>query len=291
MDERPGPASFGFVSQRQRLSYVDWGNAAAPTLLLVHGSRDHARSWDWTAEALRADWHVVALDLRGHGDSAWSPEGRYDFATYLYDLAQLVRQLGDRPLAMVGHSLGAHIALRFAGLYPDKVSRLVAVEAVGAPPRVDAPTDATPADVRMRLWIEQKRDAAARAPRLYDDLAEAAARMIAENPRLSPERAQHLTRHGAVRSEDGRWSWKFDNLLRVWPYPDMPEAAVEALWRAITCPVLLVHGQESWPSDVPGRLRAALPAARHLEMAGAGHWPHHDRFDAFVGEVMRFLSA
>ena len=72
-----GPTSHSFVSQRLRLHYNDWGNAGAPPLLLQHGGRDHSRSWDWVARELRRDWRVIAPDLRGHGDSAWSPNGTY----------------------------------------------------------------------------------------------------------------------------------------------------------------------------------------------------------------------
>src|ERR1043166_9194487 len=71
----PGPTSRIFFSQRLRLHYVDWGNAEAPPLLLVHGGRDHCRNWDWLAERLGRDWHIIAPDLRGHGDSQWSQDG------------------------------------------------------------------------------------------------------------------------------------------------------------------------------------------------------------------------
>ena len=68
-----GPTSHRFVSQRLDLHYLNWGNPGAPLLVLVHGGRDHARNWDWVAQALRYDWHIICPDLRGHGDSAWSP--------------------------------------------------------------------------------------------------------------------------------------------------------------------------------------------------------------------------
>ena len=88
-----GPTSRFYVSQRLRLHYVDWGNPDAPPLILLHGGRDHSRSWDWTAAALRNDWHVIAPDLRGHGDSAWSPDGAYMMPYFIHDLAQLIHQL------------------------------------------------------------------------------------------------------------------------------------------------------------------------------------------------------
>ena len=70
-----GPTSHSFISQRLRLHYVDWGNENAPPLILLHGGRDHCRNWDWVAQRLRNDYHIIAPDLRGHGDSAYAPSG------------------------------------------------------------------------------------------------------------------------------------------------------------------------------------------------------------------------
>src|SRR6266496_3330561 len=106
-DNMPGPTSHTYFSQRLRLHYVDWGNAGKPPLLLIHGGRDHCRNWDWTADALRDSWHIIALDLRGHGDSQWSTDGSYTMAGYIYDLAQLVHQQRLAPVTIVAHSLGA----------------------------------------------------------------------------------------------------------------------------------------------------------------------------------------
>ena len=102
----PGPTSRIFFSQRLRLHYVDWGNAGAPPLLLVHGGRDHCRNWDWVAEELGHDWHIIAPDLRGHGDSQWSHDGTYMMAGYIYDMAQLIHQLKLAPVTILAHSLG-----------------------------------------------------------------------------------------------------------------------------------------------------------------------------------------
>ena len=91
--ESGGPTSHSYISQRLRLHYVDWGNPAAPPLLLVHGGRDHCRNWDWVAQELRKDYHVIAPDLRGHGDSQWITGGTYNTNDYVYDIAQLIHQL------------------------------------------------------------------------------------------------------------------------------------------------------------------------------------------------------
>ena len=80
------PASHYFYSDRLKLQFWDWGTGGKPVLILVHGSRDHARSWDWIARALRDDYHVYALDLRGHGNSAWAPGALYSPAEHILDL-------------------------------------------------------------------------------------------------------------------------------------------------------------------------------------------------------------
>ena len=85
-----GPTSHLYFSQRLRLHYVTWGEENAPALLLIHGGRDHCRNWDWVAERLADRYHIVAPDLRGHGDSEWASGGSYSEINFVYDVAQLV---------------------------------------------------------------------------------------------------------------------------------------------------------------------------------------------------------
>lgn len=285
-----GPTSRIYFSQRLRLHYVDWGNPEAPPLLLLHGGRDHCRNWDWVAEAMRAGWHVVAPDLRGHGDSAWSQAGNYTMAAYIYDLAQLVHQQKLAPVTIVAHSLGGNISLRYAGIYPEQVRKLVAIEGLGPSPRRIAQHAGVDIAERMRNWVEEQRGLSGRLPRRYPSIEAALARMQAENKRLSPEQARHLTQHGVNQNEDATYSWKFDNYVRIWQPYDMTNAEIEQLWSRITCPTLLVYGAESWASnpEKDGRLRH-FRSAEVVSVPGAGHWVHHDRLDVFVGELRRFL--
>src|SRR5690242_3604075 len=213
--------SHTFFSQRLRLHYVDWGNAGRPPLLLLHGGRDHCRNWDWTAAALRDHWHVICPDLRGHGDSQWSPDGSYTIAGYIYDLAQLIHQQRLAPVTIVAHSLGGQIALRYAGLYPDTVARLAAIEGLGPSPAQMQKFKARTIVERMDEWIGEQRGLAGRMPRRYNSIEDAFHRMQEENPRLTAEQARHLTVHGANQNEDGTYSWKFDNYVRAWPPYDM----------------------------------------------------------------------
>src|SRR5579875_567488 len=217
MDERSieeeglGPASHSYISQRLRLHYVDWGNPGAPPLLLIHGGRDHCRNWDWVARRLRNDFHVIAPDLRGHGDSAFSPSGDYSMAAFLYDIAQLIHQQGLAPLRIVAHSMGGAIALRYAGVFPENVARLAVIEGLGRSPDMEARRSSVPPEKRIANWISNERALAGRLPRRYASIEEAVARMQSENRHLSPTQARHLTVHGVSQNEDGTYSWKFDN--------------------------------------------------------------------------------
>lgn len=288
MSDIIGPTSHYFYSQRLKLHYVDWGNPEAPPLLLVHGGRDHARNWDWVALRLRTEYHIVAPDLRGHGDSQWAVGGSYSVADYTLDLAQLIEALQLPPLLLIGHSLGGSVALHYAATYPERVNKVVAIEGLGPPPWLVAERSARE---RMRDWIAEMQALARRHPRRYASLEEAMARMREANPHLTEEQARHLTVHGCYRAEDGTYLWKFDNYVRATsPYLEGMRDA-RAMWSEIRCPVLLVRGEESWASDPAKDGRAAaFRNATVVNIPKAGHWVHHDQLDEFLRVVRKFFD-
>src|SRR3974390_578712 len=110
------PVSHYFYSHRLKLQFWDWGASDKPALILVHGTRDHARSWDQVARVLCKDYHVYALDLRGHGNSAWAPGALYSISEHVLDLSVLLDIINDFPIRLMGHSLGGSIVLHYAGL-------------------------------------------------------------------------------------------------------------------------------------------------------------------------------
>lgn len=290
-----GPTNQTFISQRLRLNYVDWGASDAngrgkPPLVLVHGGRDHARSWDWTAEQLCRDWHVVAMDHRGHGDSDWVSDGNYHANDMVYDLAQLIHQLGVGPVTIVSHSMGGNVALRYAGVFPEMVRKIVAIEGLGPSPARQAELRATPYPRRFAEWIGKKRAASGRIPRRYDSIEAAFRRMIEENSYLTEEQARHLTIHGVNRNEDGSYSWKFDPHLNVWGVEDIADEFLQQTWEAIACPTLLLYGADSWASNPAkdGRIRH-FNHAEVIEFERAGHWLHHDQFERFMAVLRDFL--
>jgi len=285
-----GPTSQSFISQRLRLNYVDWGNPGAPPLILLHGGRDHCRNWDWVAADLRRDYHIIAPDLRGHGDSAWSTSGDYSMGAFVYDLAQLIHQQGLGPTRIVAHSLGGNIALRYAGAFPETVSKLVAIEGLGPSPTMMADRAARSPVERMRAWVADTRKLAGRVPRRYATLEDAFHRMQAENRHLTEAQARYLTVHGAMQNEDGTYSWKFDNYVRAFTPVDFAPEDLQAIWGNIACPILFVNGAESWASNpqTDGRM-AYFQDGRVAVFEGAGHWVHHDKLDEFLAVAREFL--
>lgn len=289
--ENFGPTSHTFYSQRLQLRYVDWGNHSAPPLLLVHGGKDHCRSWDWVARQLAKDWHVIAPDLRGHGDSAWSVDGNYSMQAYLYDLSQLIHQLKLAPVTIVAHSLGGMISLRYAGLYPENVKQIVAIEGLGASPAELEKWKAIPIHERLHKWLEDKRGLSGKSHRRYASFDDALIRMKEANTFLSNEQVTHLTQHGVIQNEDGTFSWKFDTYNYQWSPVDLTSEQIHTLWRAINCPTLLCYGNDSWASnpETDGRIKY-FSNAEVVDFDNAGHWLHHDQFKKFMQALNAFLE-
>ena len=286
-----GPTSHMYYSQRLRLHYVDWGNEDAPPMLMVHGGRDHCRNRDWVAEAFRDEYHVIAPDLRGHGDSEWAVGGTYGLFDFVADLAQLVHQKQLAPVTILSHSLGGNVSLHYAGLYPESVKRIVAIEGLGPSPKMLAERAKVAPHERLTGWIDTLRKFSGRTPRKYATLEDALTRMREENPHLSAEQARHLTIHGSAQNEDGTYSWKFDNYVRAFSPLFLRAEETYELYGRIQCPALLVRGTESWASDprVDGRADH-FADARVVNVENAGHWVHHDQLDEFLSLTRAFLE-
>ena len=283
------PQVMRFTSAGLSLNAWQWPNPGKPILLLMHGGRDHARSWDYVVAALGADYHVIAPDLRGHGDSDWSPEGHYALADHVLDLAALVEQLPPGPLTIVAHSLGGNIALRLAGIWPDRFDAIAGIECLELPLTRSPPVDAIALAELWREWIEQRHAIDRRAPRHYPSIAAAAQRMSDQFPTLDAALVDHLARHAVRESSDG-WSWKYDNRSRLRPPDDIASHEFDALLANVRCPVQLFYGDQSWvPLPSPDRL-ALLPSIDLRRITGAGHWLHHERLAEFVGAVRPFLD-
>ncbi len=280
------PESRYYYSQRLKLHYAVWGDEDKPPLMLIHGGRDHCRNWDRVALALNDRYTIYAPDLRGHGDSGWALGSMYSLPEFVLDIATLVAELGEDPLTIMGHSLGGAIALQYAGTFPNRVRKVVAVEGLG-PPTIEH----KPAHLRMRQWIDHMHEMERRLPRRYASIEDATHRMLEANPHLAAEMAHYLTLYGTRHNDDGTLSWKFDNYVRVHsPYEFNLEDAQD-IWSRIQAPVLLIKGAESWAPDPKKSGRAmTIRNYRSVTIQDAGHWVHHDQTDRFLEVVTEFLG-
>lgn len=280
------PRQFFVDSQRIKISCWDWGNESAPPLVLVHGGRDHARSWDRTALAFRDDFHVVAFDLRGHGDSGWSPGGNYGLPDNGLDLVRVIETVG-KPAHVISHSYGASVSLLTAGAYPEYFSALVAIEGTHSLNPLDE-TAVGPSWVRK--WGDRLRGYETQVSQPYATIEAAARRMKENNPRLQDDVLADLVGY-AAKPVDGGFMWKYDLWVNGRNSMEVRRAELPAFWEAITCPVLHVYGLESnalrrqHPDPLPH-----FKSARIVEIAGAGHWIHHDQPAALQSAIREFFD-
>ena len=280
------PADRFYESQGLRLHYVDWGNVSAPLLILVHGGLDHCRNWDAIARELQPHFHVMAPDLRGHGDSEWAKGSSYSLTDNVYDLTRLMRFAGLQDAAIVGHSMGGMVALAYAGTYPEQVSRLGVLDGAflsGSQP--------APIHEQMTRWISQLDRIAEHQESTFRNIEEAAQRLSTRNKRLTPALALHLASHGVRKGADGLYRWKFDHYQRARAPYRLSSDEYVALWSRITCPTLLMWGDESFlPDPEAAGLLAHFTGAEMEKIAGSGHWLHHDRLDEILAALRRFFD-
>jgi esterase len=269
---RPAPVDRFVTVNGLRLHVVDWGNSTRPPMVLIHGLDRVARTFDTVAAHFSATHHVIAYDMRGHGDSAWDPQGRYLVEDHVTDLAGLVDQLQLRDLVLWGNSTGGRVAQVFAGMRPDLVARLIA-EDVG-PERPRQIADAYARRVRQEEpgWASE---------------AELAAVVRKANPGMSQAVLDAYVRHGARRREDGRVVWKRD--------PNLVKGFVETdLWRfvrGVTAPTLYLLGGRSTivAPETQDQLRKTLPRVSIVTLDGLGHYPSDEKPAEVLSVVENFL--
>ena len=272
----PHPRAGFLENGGTRLSCAEWGDARRPPMLLLHGMRDCARSWDAFAESMSADFRVIALDSRGHGDSDRAPPGGYRFADHVSDVAAAVDRLDLRNPIIAGHSAGGRYAWSYAAANPERVRALIVVD-------ID-PDPSNPQTARDFAQIADEPDA-------YPDIARFVARLRERQPYTDPETLVRQARFLSKPAPNGGVAWKADiRIVNEYERPDLWDS-----WRKIACPVLLVRGRQSrlLTHETAVRMREALPTAqvRLAELEGGGHWFHQDFPGAFEAAARWFLSA
>ena len=232
-----------------RLHYVDWGNRSAPPFVMLHGIDRVARTFDRVAPHFASRYHVIAMDLRGHGDSGWDPEGRYLVEDHVGDLEGLVRALGLRNVTLWGNSTGGRVVQVFAGLHPELVAAVIAEDVGPERPRSIADAYARRVKQEENGWAGP------------DELLAA---MRASAQPLPEAVLEPYVRYGTKRREDGRLVWKRD--------PNLVKGFVETeLWRYVRAD----QGAHPLRARRPQHHRAGGDAGGAEEGAAAGAHRHH----------------
>lgn len=255
-----------------------YGPERAPTVLLLHGGGQTRHAWGGTAQALaQQGWRAVALDLPGHGESAWSVDGDYRIDTLAAAMGRFCRGQGQ-PLAIVGASLGGLTAMALIG-------------------RSDAPPISALAlvDIAPRLeneGVDRIVNFMRASPDGFATLEEAAAHIAAYRGRPTSASPRGLKKNLRL-NERGRWVWHWDARLmneENHSHRNDPEMFERAL-QSYTAPILLVRGQRSDVLSEAGAhaFLATFPHASYVNLRGAGHMVAGDANDAFTASVSDFL--
>jgi pimeloyl-ACP methyl ester carboxylesterase len=273
------PSEKTVLIDKLRFRYLDWGNEGLRDILFLHGGALTAHTWDLCCLALRDEFHCIALDQRGHGDTDWAPDADYSIARQREDVRGFVDKLGLDRFVLVGMSMGAINALAFAIHYADRLSRLVLIDA--------GPEVRRPGSRRIRDFVN-----GGAKPETLDKIID---RALAFNPRRDPAVLRRSLMHNLRQQTDGTWAWKYDR--RRFQQMDRDSHAAERRGLAdglarVTCPTLVVRGAESdvFHDEDAERLARRLPDGRWVKIPRAGHTVQGDNPKDLAAALRDFVG-
>lgn len=255
------------------LHYLNWGDAGPTPLVFVHGLSNSAAGWGRVAPHVAGDYHVVALDQRGHGDSAWAPAEAYDTDSYVADLEEFVDALGFERFVLVGHSMGGHNSLAYTARHPERVLCAVVND---IPPALERDPEATaarfpagrhPVLANLEAWLEAERP----------------------NQPFTPEPILRFSGETRLKAVEGGVIPRYDpNASICWAPRDLWEEA-----RTISRPVLFIRGGRSTVLDAATlqRMDMEIEPARSVTLEKSGHNTFFDMESEFIEVVREFVAA
>ena len=275
---KPAPYTDQFVEVAGlRLRVQDYGTAGKPAMLCLHGGAANAHWYDFVAQGFTADYHVRALDLRGHGDSQWdaSPTPNYAYQRHAADIHELAGKLDLRDFILIGHSMGGMISSIYTATYPGRVKALIVV---------DTTITMTPARIAGFSAIGN------REGRHYATQDEFIAnyKVHPGGSTAAPEVLRHIAQCSGRRFEDGRWRHKVDR--KVYANRELVDSF--PLWNKIKIPTLLMKGERSARIN-PETITEVKSRAPQVEVAEVANSDHHVTLDnpaGFVQAANNFLD-
>ncbi|HYC47211.1 MAG TPA: alpha/beta hydrolase [Burkholderiales bacterium] len=277
MQPSPAPHASRYIEANGlKLRYLDYGTGGRPPMFCLHGGAVNAHWFDFVAGAFTADYHVRALDQRGHGDSQWTDPPQYGYQLYASDFAAIAEQLDLRDIVLVGHSMGGTVSIVYTAEHQERVKALIVVDST-LKPNVE----------RVNLL----RGVGSREGRSYASHEEFVANFKMRPPgtQAVPQVIRYLAERGGRQGPDGRWRPKFDRNV----YAQRQLFDVRPLWNRIAVPVLIVKGGLSnrITPEIWEDIQVRCPHAKLVEVPGSEHHVTLDNPADFTRAVSDFLLA
>lgn len=272
------PSTQHLVVQGMRLHCLDWGTRGCPPILFLHGGALTARTWDMVCLGLRDEYHCIALDQRGHGDSEWSPVMDYAPEAHRRDIDGLLDAFGIERAVLVGQSMGGLNAFHYTTQHPERVAALVLID-VGPEIRIDGAR-------RIGDFVSNTAE--------IESIEAFVEQAAAFNPLRDRRLLTWSVRNNLRQLPNGKWARKNDT--RFFGQVGIEEVArrIEGYWRAaetIQCPALVVRGALSdvLLEDAAERFTRRLAHGRLVTIANAGHTVQGDNPAGLIGALRPFL--
>ena len=275
---RPAPYSEHYIAiAGLRLRLQDYGSAGKPAMLCLHGGAANAHWYDFVAQGFTADYHMRAIDLRGHGDSQWDTSSApdYDYQRHAADIHELAEKLDLRDFILVGHSMGGMISSIYTATYPGRVKALMVV---------DTTITMTPARIAGFSAVGNREG---RHYATQDEFI-ASYRVHPGGSTAAPEVLRHIAQCSGRQFEDGRWRHKVDR--RVYANREMVDSF--PLWNKIRIPALLMKGERSQRIN-PATITDVKSRAPQVQVAEVANSDHHITLDnpaGFIRAANEFIN-
>lgn len=270
------PADRSVKANGMNFHYLEWGDPANPTIFMLHGVSQQAHSWDFVSLALSPDYHVIAMDQRGHGDTDWASDGNYSVDAMQADIDGVIEALALNDFNLMGHSMGGRNSYIWASRHPETLRSLTIVDT--------GPETQRRGQDRIRQFRE--------LPNNLDSFQEFAER-VKEYTGRTENQVLGALKYSIREMNDGKWAWKWDPETRnrgrsdsVWPS--------ERLWEcveAVDCPSLVLRGSRSdvFAEETMAKMGQVMTDCTTVTIKDAGHLVQGDNPVDFIAAAQGLL--